>query len=582
MMKMPRRFGNPILVLGALSASALPAAEKLALLDQRLELPGVPIEMLSPDLDGDGLADLAVVVGGSTWGETAFTEEAKLDDTGTFVDVLTVVPTVLDRRQLLLFRGLSPGGFETAPKSLDLGEGVHAVAAGPSGAPLLAWTDGGIAEVTFDEGGELVLDPRIATRSLLSGSRSYVPRAGLARDFDGDGEIDVLLPVSEGLALHRGTKDGVEATASALLTPPRNFDLPPKAKTEKRKQDEDDEGEDDDDRGDRDRRRRATSRIEIPELVDLDGDRRPDLVYRDPDNRRSRLRGRLSLGGGRFGPPYDPLAGAELDEGREISWIGELDGAPGAELVISQEVPNEKETMRAELDEAKRPRSRVAVHALDAGGVWNPAPRSAFEIEGYVFEGGEGGEGGEGSGGDDGDGDGFEFSLPAGVRDLDGDGRLDLVAIRLDFSLFEAMRILTTRSIKLGLDFGVYRQGEASAFRAVPDLDLSGELKLRLDDVSLGQISSFAGDFDGDGRADFVQLGRGKKMTVHRGQEGARYAPKADLVVTLEREPDDVALVKVLDFDGDGRSDIVVTQPIGGGEIGARAALELHLSRGAK
>src|SRR5262245_11242805 len=132
MMMTPRRFGNLIFVLLAFLPAGLYAAEKLALLDQRIELPGVPIEMLSLDLDGDGFVDFAVVVGGSSWGETAFTEEARLDDTGTFVDVLTVVPTILDRRQILFFRGLSQGGFESAPKALDLGEGVHAVAAGPS------------------------------------------------------------------------------------------------------------------------------------------------------------------------------------------------------------------------------------------------------------------------------------------------------------------------------------------------------------------------------------------------------------------------------------------------------------------
>ena len=160
----------------------------------------------------------------------------------------------------------------------------------------------------------------------------------------------------------------------------------------------------------------------------------------------------------------------------------------------------------------------------------------------------------------------------------DGDGRLDLIALSLDFSLFEAMRVLATKSIKLGLDFGIYRQGEGLSFRPVPNLDLAGELRLRLDSLALGQLSSFAGDFDGDGRADFVQLGRGRKVTIHRGQPGARYAPEPDLVITLEREPLDVALVTVADLDGDGRSDLSVTQPIGGKAIGARAALDLYLS----
>ena len=141
------------------------------------------------------------------------------------------------------------------------------------------------------------------------------------------------------------------------------------------------------------------------------------------------------------------------------------------------------------------------------------------------------------------------------------------------------MRILTTHSIRIGLDFAIYRQGDGLSFREVQGLDLSGELRLRLDDVSLGQIASFSGDFDGDGRFDFAQLGRGRKVTIHRGQEGARYAPKADLTIALEREPADVALVQVADLDGDGRSDLAVTQPVDSHQIGARAALELHLSR---
>ena len=71
-------------------------------------------------------------------------------------------------------------------------------------------------------------------------------------------------------------------------------------------------------------------------------------------------------------------------------------------------------------------------------------------------------------------------------------------------------------------------------------------------------------------------------MTIHRGQTGARYAPEPDLAITLEREPLDVALVAVNDLDGDGRSDLCVTQPIGGKTIGARAAFDLYLSGGVR
>ncbi|MGE0641140.1 MAG: FG-GAP repeat domain-containing protein, partial [Thermoanaerobaculia bacterium] len=389
---------------------------------------------------------------------------------------------------------------------------------------------------------------------------------------------DLLLPVDRGLALYRGSAGGFERAPRLTLEPPVDFG-PPQATPqpagggpEKKSEIPSAASQREDEERSRDRAGRRS--IALPQVVDLDGDGRPELVYRDPEHSRTRLRALRQGADGSFGAPFDPLAGKALSEEREIAWIGDLDGRPGAELVTTAEIPNEKDSMRAELAEAKRPRSRVFVHRLDGRGVWNPDPVSTFEIEGYVFEGGGGDDGS-----DDG-GDGFEFTLPSGVHDLDGDGRRDLVAIRLEFSLFEAMRIMTTHSIRLGLDFAVYRQGEGMTFRPVTGLDLAGELKLRLDDVSIGQISSFAGDFDGDGKADFVQLGRGRKVTIHRGNEGARYAPSPDLSVTLEREPADVALAQVRDLDGDGRSDLVVTQPAGSGEIGARAVLELYLSRG--
>ena len=184
-----------------------------------------------------------------------------------------------------------------------------------------------------------------------------------------------------------------------------------------------------------------------------------------------------------------------------------------------------------------------------------------------------------------------DLQLPAGSRGLDVGCGAGLYALWLAEAIGPQGQVVAIepsaervaavqRRMGERLEAGriTFRQGDGLAFRPVPGLDLAGELRVRLDRASLGQISSFAGDFDGDGRADFVQLGRGRKVTIHRGQPGARYAPAPDLVVTLEREPLDVALVAVNDLDGDGRSDLSVTQPIGGKEIGARAALDLYLS----
>ena len=85
-------------------------------------------------------------------------------------------------------------------------------------------------------------------------------------------------------------------------------------------------------------------------------------------------------------------------------------------------------------------------------------------------------------------------------------------------------------------------------------------------------------DLDGDGRVDFVHLGRGKSITIHRGQPGGHYPERPDLSIALAEEPEDVMLVRVRDFDGDGRSDLAVTRTIAPAEAGASAPARLELA----
>ena len=105
-----------------------------------------------------------------------------------------------------------------------------------------------------------------------------------------------------------------------------------------------------------------------------------------------------------------------------------------------------------------------------------------------------------------------------------------------------------------------------------------------LNNLKIGQISQFAGDFDGDGRRDFVHLGRGKDVTVHRGQPGCVYPAHPDLVIPLEEEPPSLDLVRIEDLDGDGRADIRITRPRESNDpdLSAPARLDLHLSGAAR
>jgi hypothetical protein len=145
--------------------------------------------------------------------------------------------------------------------------------------------------------------------------------------------------------------------------------------------------------------------------------------------------------------------------------------------------------------------------------------------------------------------------------DIDGDGRRDLITLTLDFSLLQALRILVAHSLSIGLDFHVFCQQADGSFEPVAGLDLSGRFRLDLNDFRQGQLSMFDGDFDGDSRKDFVQIGRGRKVTIHRGRSGCRFPTEPDLEIELAEAPKDLALVDVADLDGDGLSDLSIIRP---------------------
>ena len=140
------------------------------------------------------------------------------------------------------------------------------------------------------------------------------------------------------------------------------------------------------------------------------------------------------------------------------------------------------------------------------------------------------------------------------------------------------------KSLSIGLDFQVWHQQDDGSFEQVRGLDLSERLKLNLRRLDLRSMAQFAGDFDGDGRVDFVHLGRGKRFTVHRGQDGARYADRPDLQVELDAAPESLGLVQVRDLDGDGKADVSITHPLEARREGETepVALDLYLSGGSR
>ena len=91
-----------------------------------------------------------------------------------------------------------------------------------------------------------------------------------------------------------------------------------------------------------------------------------------------------------------------------------------------------------------------------------------------------------------------------------------------NFSIFQALRALTSKKVGIGLEFHVVAQKPDGSFALVTGQSLDEKLNLDLNRLEVSRLGQFRGDFDGDGRVDFVHLGRGKTITIHRGQPGGR------------------------------------------------------------
>ncbi len=551
------RHGSLILLSLLLALPAAARREKLALRADSLELPGAPASVVAADVNGDGLRDLAVVIAFTRWGEVGIEESIKMDDIEGLVEVLTVIPALVDRRELRVFLGRPGGGFDPASRAVTIEPSVLSLEEGPPGSPVIALTDEGISALRLRDG-NLAFEPLIQERPVLAGTGTFLPNLGLVKDLDGDGRTDVLLPTAEGASVYLSGPDGLRPEPASRLRFPLD--------------------------GLQGRSRRTLSHFHpLPEVRDVDGDKLPDLVLRHASGAWDGFRVLRNQGGGRFAAAVAPL-GEHKEERPDqtktpiVTWFGDLDGDGRAEYVTQEERgPSEDAGMREEMKHAKRPKFLFRVHRSRPDLGMEPKPFQQFEAEGYAFD----------TGGDnDGDGDGGDVSvgmkMPGGFQDLNGDGRMDLIALTLDFSMLQAVKVLTVQRIGIGIDFHVLCQGPGSKFAPVKGLDLSGKFNLNLKNLKIGQISQFAGDFDGDGRSDFTQMGRGKSVTIHRGRADCSYPAQPDLSLELREAPRDLALVQVRDLDGDELTDLLVIQPqvIKEANVTPPVRLDLYLSRG--
>lgn len=521
---------------------ALPAlaAGRLELRQLSLQLPGAPATVVAADVNGDGRQDLVVVVAFNQWGQIETSELATMDDIQGLVEVMTIVPALMDRREVRVFLARPDGGYETPGRSLPLPLSVLTLEAGPPGTPVVALTDEGVSALRLDAAGGLTLEPLIADPPVIAGTGNFVADLGLLRDLNGDGIVDLLLPARDGLAVYLGREEG----KGLARRPASRFPVPGEAY-----------------RSFND----LEHRYPLPVVQDVTGDGRPDLLFRDPVKRWRSVRVLRNAGQGRFQPAADVSLGSGDPKEPGPVFVGDLDGDRKAEVALRQSLDREEgASIRQEMKQVREPKNRLSLRRLGPDLAVAKEPYRSFDFTGYAFIADEPEEG--------------EITLPGGFQDLNGDGRLDLVTVTVDLTLTKLMGSLATKRLTLGLDFHVWCQQPDGGFRPVVGLDLAGKFRLNFNDLRVSQLSLFSGDFDGDGRADFAQLGRGRAVTIHRGRADCSFPKAPDLTVNLREEPRDISLVHIRDLDGDGRSDLMVLDPQPPAEPGLAPPVRLDLS----
>jgi len=435
----------------------------------------------------------------------------------------------------------------------------------------VAITDAGIAGVRFDRENPaqpLALEALVEGASLFTGTAKFFANLDFLVDLDEDDIPDVLLPTEAGWTTFHGTADGFNSKPRHIPLPPKPAEEDPEGESDA---DSDSDDSSSDDQSEDDSRERKPTRL--PQVRDLNGDGLPELSLVAIEGARRaviyRNRGDLVFD--------DPIVYDIVDETRETEeppgkateesieefdtheeyvYLGPLQrGGPAYAVTRAELARWDDPTMSEALEQAKRPPYAYTGHEIREDLTLGP-PTDLLEAVGYTFEGGDEKETDE-----DEDHD-IEIRLPAGFQDLDGDGREDLVSIGLEFSIVPLItRALITQSIKLTMDFFVWCQLDDGSFRQVPGLDLSGKFKFNFRKNLLRHLSQFAGDFNADGRADFIQLGRGKRATIHAGGPDCTYPNEPSTTIRFEKKPMHLGFVRVLDLNRDARSDLYVVHP---------------------
>ena len=138
--------------------------------------------------------------------------------------------------------------------------------------------------------------------------------------------------------------------------------------------------------------------------------------------------------------------------------------------------------------------------------------------------------------------------------DLDGDGRLDFIEVRISSRILDLVEILLTRSIDPELR--AYRSAQETPFDPKPALARGLDLGISFETQrTVGFLPAFQ-DLNADGQLDLIAPYDASLLEIHLGAPGPALEPRA-----IRQAFDTTGVIRFGDLDRDGLLDFVLHDP---------------------
>ncbi|MGH0030034.1 MAG: FG-GAP repeat domain-containing protein, partial [Myxococcota bacterium] len=138
------------------------------------------------------------------------------------------------------------------------------------------------------------------------------------------------------------------------------------------------------------------------------------------------------------------------------------------------------------------------------------------------------------------------------LLDLDGDGRAELVSVRVPTGVLELVEMLATRAVDALVT--IYKRGSDEPFDTDPWITSKQDIGISFETLRpTGFIPTSQADLNGDGLRDLLGSGDGERVEVRLGDREKGFAKK-----TREQKLDTGGSINFGDLDRDGSSDFVL------------------------